>query len=505
MREILSNTQKRRLEHIEYLYFHRTWVSFSTLITKLNCASRTLRSDIQEINSRLDYLTIETSEKKLRIIFDETHRLEAVHQLILNEAQGFKLVERVLLESRLSRSELIDDLYMSNSSVYRILKTMDERLHEKYNIGISSNPVQFEGREVDIRFFIAQYLSEKYSFNDWPYKEINEEKWSEFLKFFVDFASIQTDFTRMNYLKVLTLVSLIRYKNGFSIIGELDYEVDELWEKLEKDPIYQKKKIALEHIAGTKITKELIINLFYPYLQNGFAFSYQHLLDLSKDDLQINRSVLAIEKMLFQLSEEFHLTIPNKFDLTLELHNMYYLQNMEIDSSYILFNKKKFFCKTIEQKFPAIVQAMKREIDIWLGTFKEPITSSFKGHLLYTLFTYWESLVTQLLNQEGPTSILIITKFDIWQANMLSDFLKYYFGNQVEIFIYNQLTIDVDALKASNYDIILSTFQMNGIEDKSIYNISNVPTHQNIEKIQSMIHRLKAVPQETIFNLDDFS
>lgn len=504
MREILSNTNIRRLELIEYLYYSKDWVSLDFLTDQLDCVPKTLKMDFLELDSQFHFLSFESFENNIRIHFKENYGIETIYKIILEESPGFQLVEILLLQSQIDKEDLMDKLFMSNSSIYRLLNTMNNRLRENYNIGLSFSPIKFIGNEVNIRFFISQFISEKYSFHEWPYKGIEEEKWNDFLRFFVNFSGVSTDFTRLNYLKVLSLVSLIRYKNGFRIIDERCFNIDALWEKLIDDPKFKSEKTNLQKIVGVEITKPLLINLFYPYLQKEFAFSYEHLLELSKDNQEINKSVLAVENMLFQLSKEFQLNILNTFDLTLELHNLYYLQNMEIDSNYILFNKKKLFCKTIEQRFPELIHSMKKEINQWLMIYPRTLSLSFKEHILYALFTYWESLVTQLLRREGNISVLIITKFDIWQAKMLADYLNHYFSNQIKISIYNQLTVDLVSLESTDYDIILGTFRIPNIKGKVVLNISNIPTNQDLEKIYHTIRQLNMIPERMDFDLNHF-
>ncbi|NMX24717.1 hypothetical protein HGP05_04780 [Streptococcus sanguinis] len=60
---------------------------------------------------------------------------------------------------------------MSSSSLYRIISHINKIIKKQYNFKISLNPARIIGDEIDIRYFFAQYFSEKYYFLEWPFTD----------------------------------------------------------------------------------------------------------------------------------------------------------------------------------------------------------------------------------------------------------------------------------------------------------------------------------------------
>lgn len=85
-----------------------------------------------------------------------------IYSYILSDSLEFKLLETVFFLESFSTESLAEKLFISASTLRRLIKTMNKKL-VKYNFYISSSPYKLIGSETAIRNFIIHLFFEKYS------------------------------------------------------------------------------------------------------------------------------------------------------------------------------------------------------------------------------------------------------------------------------------------------------------------------------------------------------
>src|SRR5699024_8847197 len=119
--------------------------------------------------------------------------LKSLYQYILYHSTAYNLLEIIFLEDRISVVNLIERLYVSSSTIYRLIDQINEIVEER-NFKIETNLCRIVGSESEISYFFYNYCYDKYSRLQWHYITLDENGVDLFLKIFIDFSHMETDF-----------------------------------------------------------------------------------------------------------------------------------------------------------------------------------------------------------------------------------------------------------------------------------------------------------------------
>ena len=91
--------------------------------------------------------------------------IEMVYHHFFKHSTHFSILEFYLLLMKVVKLRVfVKNFYISSSSLYRIISQVNKVIKKQFQFEIILTPVQIIGNERDIRYFFAQYFSEKYYF-----------------------------------------------------------------------------------------------------------------------------------------------------------------------------------------------------------------------------------------------------------------------------------------------------------------------------------------------------
>ena len=143
---LLNRTDNRRLNLIRILAKNSDWFFLSKLANKLNVSDRVLKNDLAFFRKEVDDFTIHSSRKGIKLTFKENKGLNTISKKVLESVVPFQLLEKIFLDETKSVSQLADELFISVSTLYRIIKDINFKL-KKYDIRINTNPCMVIGNE----------------------------------------------------------------------------------------------------------------------------------------------------------------------------------------------------------------------------------------------------------------------------------------------------------------------------------------------------------------------
>ena len=160
MREILTKQSARQLALLELLW-DNGWLTVSEIVKVIGGVEKTIRTDIKHLNEIIEPLKIETSfkygvflDKKLGV--SKTH----LYSLFLQKSIECQLIEEVYKNPAISKGDLCDCLFISETQLNRLLTKLNMEL-KKFSIKIS-NEMRFIGNERNIRKLFTSLMYEKY-------------------------------------------------------------------------------------------------------------------------------------------------------------------------------------------------------------------------------------------------------------------------------------------------------------------------------------------------------
>lgn len=160
MKGILNKQSTRQLALLELLW-ENEWLTVSKIVQVIGGVEKTIRTDIKHLNEIIKPLKIETSFKH-GVFLDKTLGVSKTHlySLFLQNCIECQIIEEIFINPKLSKGELCDCLFISETQLNRLLAKLNSVL-EKFSIQIS-HELTIEGSEINIRKLFASLMYEKY-------------------------------------------------------------------------------------------------------------------------------------------------------------------------------------------------------------------------------------------------------------------------------------------------------------------------------------------------------
>lgn len=487
MKDLLRSDEKRRLKIAEILYEKNDWMSLTKIAEEVGSSIRSVKYDLEFFKDSLEDFTIETSSHGVRIYFHRNKSLRTLYSNILTHSLSFNLLEEIFLNETYSASELADLLFISPSSLYRMVDHINE-VAEKHGIRVETNPCRVIGNEDRIRLFYYQYFYEKYI-----YLQKSDYKDNELIDNLIQFAifhtNYQIDFAFYGIVQIISTINYIRFKNKHHTkISRSKINLERLMldpSTLNASDEYFEKEI------GSPINYQLITQLFKPFVEIGYSLNYESLMDKVNSDHRIAKEVNYLEEFLDELAADHNLPIPNKEQMILGIQNARHMEKSDPRMGYILYDRNKSFALDIETKFPNFYNQLCQGLKKYRKLCSLPDTDDGLNYLLYITYSYWESLTLNLRKKYSKIKVLIVSNRHTAHSHMLRDFISYDFSRQLEIDVYLDVFLTTEILEELEYDFIISNFPLPPLKTKNTVLIENIPGAQDHAKIQEEIYRIR--------------
>jgi predicted DNA-binding protein YlxM (UPF0122 family) len=481
---LLNNGERRKLQFAEILTNTDKWLTLTELGEELDCSVRVLKEDMVFFRKNFSDFQIKTSSQGLQLTFKQDKGLEALYQKLLSESTAYHLLEIIFMFEDKTISDLAEELYVSVSTLYRLIEQINAKT-AVYDFKIETNPCRVTGKEENIRYFYYNYFNEKYSYLDWWYKTIDEETLDKFLDFFIEFTQIPADFAFYNIFKLVTIVNLIRYKNKHLVeTNGITINFDEIIPEL---GAYAKAFEEFEEKLDVKMSKELIHQIFTPYVQEGFSLNKERLFKKAAENKALAKTIELLSQELTKISEESAIPLYNKDEIIFALNNVAHLEYQEPQSGYILYNRNKYFAEEIKNNFPHFHSLLYEGMKKYRTFIKKPMTEDGINFFIYITFIFWENLVPELGKKFKKIRVLIISDRHVLHGHMLKDFIEHEFNEQIVIDIYTSNNLDKKIIEALDYNLIVTNFPISSLENKRTVYIESVPTFYDLRKLKNAL------------------
>lgn len=155
---------KRQNELIKELKKSQVSVTASHLSKSLGVSAKTVRNDIAKINDNYQEAVIESKAGEGYFIHDPNNLLAKVEDEMDTENLQFELLNRILEQSETNFYELADDFFISESTLNRIIKDINQVIAEKDEslcIIRRNNQLLIEGQEEQKRSIFNWFLNQE--------------------------------------------------------------------------------------------------------------------------------------------------------------------------------------------------------------------------------------------------------------------------------------------------------------------------------------------------------
>lgn len=487
MKDILRENESRRLKVIELLFHANDWMALAELSRLTNNSPRILKYDFVYFKDTFEDFTIETSHKGVRIVFHHNRSLKTLYKNVLEHSPPFQLLETIFFEEHYTVFGLAEKLFVSPSTVYRMIEHIN-KVSLKYDFKIITNPCKIVGSEQEIRYFFNSYFFEKYTRLDWPYEHSKHIGLDDFLQFLIDLRQNTTDFAYYNLFKLSTIVNLTRYKNGH--ILKLKGTRSNRYKYMPDFTNHTEAIAKFEKSLRIEFTDEFIQQVFYLYTNGNFYLNYDDLTEKMTTNKKLRDQVVYLENFLESLERNHQVPLINQKEIILRFINSTSTEAFDPRSGFVLYNRNKHFADVIHDSFPQFYEQLYDGIIGFRKLAGLPLTDNQIHFTIYLIIASWEKILPALRRSLEKINILVISNRHTSHSNLIKDFIEYEFSEQLVIDIFNRPFLTESSINNKAYDFIISNFPLPTTESVYWICIENIPTFNDISKIQQAINHV---------------
>ncbi|HIB4610092.1 TPA: helix-turn-helix domain-containing protein [Streptococcus pyogenes] len=201
---LFTTKQWRELELIALLTKSQKPLYCKDVCEKLDSSLLTLQSciDNSAFMDGIGQMTYEYSH--FSITYKVECGLKEVYQKAMLESQSLQMMLILFFKDVMSLGELANELFVSLSTLKRLIEKVNIYLKNEFDIKIITNPIQVVGEESQIRLFYIKYFSEAYSMSEWLFGNlVNEHNFGRLISLMISKTDVNINFSMFRHIKIL--------------------------------------------------------------------------------------------------------------------------------------------------------------------------------------------------------------------------------------------------------------------------------------------------------------
>ena len=486
MRELLSQKEQRQLKILEYLFENPDWIYLDDLSKTIGHNARIIKSDIKELREIFPDFDIRHSTAGIMMVNTKNNGIERIYQYFLQTSEYFQILKAFfLLDSPFTYEHLAESLDISLPSLRKKIADINKTLDGTYRFKLKVTPISIIGDEKDIRFFFSQFFHEAYNFLDWPFEEVKEENINDFVSFFINLAKFPAKYQNLYQIRTQATVDLHRMKRGYFVqLSEQNISwLNPIFDQL---PDFQHQLQDLAQGLNIEINPENIYQIFSPFAEPSLFFTVEDFLAARQSDEKVNLSYHAARDILDNLTRKFGVQFSNTDTLIWNLHNTALLERREINSESIISQNKDYTLGKIKKFFPNFYEATVFEMMRYKNIMGQKEKIPALSHLIYTLFTHAEGLTDQLFEHKKKVKVLVLSEYDFAHPEFLISLYEFHTSNNIQYETWDKETLNIEEIRQSDYDAIITNFDIKEIDNKRIMNMSRLSILQVVNELNKI-------------------
>lgn len=492
MERLLSTAMNRRVLLLNLLGGSNHWMTSEKLADLIQCSSKSVMLDCQYIEERWsEYLTVETSKKNgLRFITSPHHSIHTIYREIIQESSAFELLEAVFFNPRETAAFWQQELFLSNSSLYRISNLIAKSLGVR-KIELNRSPYSIVSNdERQVRYFFTSYFIEVYGIHQWPFPVSETTVLSLAQRINEDFRLALND-VQLMHLAFSIVVTMIRERQGFLIEHREDVTKD-FHKEVEEVQNYQSQ---VAEIAG-----ELGVELPEVWYED-FCFSI-FWWNFGWDNPQERKNI-------FRQADELVETIKNALEITASkeskksmirlIEHIYAKHKMYPYKKYMIYDRYSYSSKAIKQNYIVFTEVVTKALKEWEKRTKFPWYSMYIDEILHEVMIRWESLPNLLDGLRHQVSIAVLSDLGKEHAQLLGSYLKDNFSKRIQIHLQEDSFYDkMEDLKQQQFDLYVANYSVQQVPEDNLIIVEDIPSFKDLTDLRKFIDRRRLVLPESI-------
>ena len=388
MRRLLSQTDGRILKLVELLY-DKDELFMRDLCDELNVSFKTLKSDIENARLILSPIDIKVSGNKgVKLEIPTNYSITYLYTALLSASVEYTLLEKIFLCETYTVDKLAEDLFISSSSLRRMVDRINEVLQEE-EMEISLNPVQIIGNEFRIYIFFVHYVLERYYFKKTIFTKAQVEVVKELSDFVLKINYIEFEYRDRERLQIFLLVQLTRMKNNHFIREEPNSNSNRqnFFESVDTSSIEKK----IRNSFYKEFSSQNLIQLFFIFTHGKWSFDYNKLLEHSKTNPKLKQTKEKFEILIESIASKYRIEQTSREDLLVQLCNC---RMLNYGTYYLLYDNLSAIVKHFKHDYFEGIEFIRLKL---IEIFDGEVLEEYKlNEYICMLIIHWDKFLIEL-------------------------------------------------------------------------------------------------------------
>ena len=491
MRDLLSIQSIRHLALLEYL-MDTPRATLTEVSEATGYASRTLWQDVQELNTYLQPICIETTNSGLSLNIPQGFSIRAIYQLLLAQSKEYSLLEYLFLNEGEVLEKLADSLYLSLSTLRRMITELNKKL-EKYQVKIAVAPTRVIGDELSVSQFYIAFFSEKYyNLSDFlPYGEF--QTLNLLLRKICEENAWELSFPDLQKLRIWGYIRLIRMRYGHMI------HYENALEAFHDYTFLHDQAFLTQFFATFRMTmnKDLLLQMFQVVLGGLHVATYEDLMSSIKKDSSKKEIFDHVFILLSGLSKEFDLSLSGTEKLQVDLYNIIQLSSYR---HFIIYSRSQQFLDGFARDSKNVLDIFYKKVEEYDFCSRVP-GRYICNDLIYTIITEWPEFLEKIESVIPEVEIGLLFDTDISHLHFIQKILKKYSKQKLSIVVPDVFSTISGKLPSHGLDLLITDIPNLPISDVEILCVQEYPSPKDWQKILEAQERIVSKKMKTLSGL----
>ncbi|WP_248548312.1 helix-turn-helix domain-containing protein [Paenibacillus odorifer] len=454
---------------------HR-WFTLAEIEKSLGISDKTIRKMVEEISKQLpSTVTIEVSRGKGIVLQrDGRSTISEVISSMFRQTIFYRLMDFLFTNvGRLSVEELSEAMFMSTSSLKKLIVQLNNDDLKAYKLRISFSTPMIKGNEMNIRYFYWKLYCDAYEFTGWPFANVDFAYINQLITNIENENNIVYFINSKRRLSFLLAIVIERVAKGKCVKidgnaypwekGMFYFPVKTIAKRLED-------KLSLEFPNSEIFFMQSMVSLSQYHYYEGSEITPMKEVELHKDkeEYQMGNLLLMLLAKVYpnlDMQERFILEIYGFFDKLL-------IENaipewMMISTSHLTTYVQKE-CQQIYQELQTCMQT-------WNKTYPSVLFNHF--HL-----TKLTLIVRSSLRYKSKRAFLVIgEEFSI--RHYIADLIKKEIGDQLILNTSIMKGLTDEIMQQNNIDLVISNIPV-ALTTVPVVIISTIPSKRDLDNIR---------------------
>lgn len=457
------------------------WFTLAEIEEQLGVSDKTIRKIIDETIQELPpSIHIEISRGKGVILHYEKRNV-AIGEVISSmyrQRTLYQLLDLLFAEGgRNSLEELADKLYMSSSSLKKLIIRLNNHELKRYHLRIAYSMPEVKGNEMNIRYFYWKLYHDAYEFSGWPFPGMDQTHIHEYITTIESENDIVYFLNAKRSLSFLAAIIMTRVLQGkYADVPKGQYD----WESSMLHSSVTALARALEQRYSIHLPMDEI-----RFLQAMFSLGQYNYYD----DAKVS-AIIAMEKSnLVQIQEEKYQIVNHFLMLALTV-----FPAIDMNDRFI-WEVGEFFEKLrLENVLPGMIAISTSNLTEYVQKECSPMYQRVKScmqewsqrypDILYNDYhlTKLTLLIISSLRYKSKRAFLLIGgEFSI--RHYVAKLIKNEIGDELIINTSIMEGLTDEIIQKHGIDFVISTFPVE-LNSVPVVIISTIPTKRDLENIR---------------------